>query len=101
MSRSPSASRSLSSPSRAPWYPDDLLPQLQATLAALADLEVRYETDREHLQTWDGPEAAKRTLAAQLDERHERDRGPYVQRLADLHGWLTGTMALDDICLNP
>jgi len=26
-----------------PFYPDDLLPQLQQTLAILADLETRYE----------------------------------------------------------
>ena len=26
-----------------PCYPDDLLPQLQSTLAILADIETRYE----------------------------------------------------------
>ena len=29
------------------FYPDDLLPALQGTLASLADLEVRYEIERD------------------------------------------------------
>ncbi len=97
MSRSSAASRSLSSPTRASWYPDDLLPQLQTTLAALADLEVRYGSDRENLTAWDGPEAIKMKLAAQLNERHQRDCEPYKQRLADLHGWMIRTMTLEGI----
>ncbi len=66
-------------------YPDDLLSELQATLAALADLEVRYEIDQEQLEGWTGPEAIKKRFAAQLEERHQREREPYVQRLAYLH----------------
>ena len=31
-------------------YPDDLLPDLQRTLAALADVEFRSEVAREHLE---------------------------------------------------
>ncbi len=65
-------------------YPDSLLPQLQQALAALADVEVRYETDRESLEQWSGPEAIKNRLAAQLDERYRREREPHVQRLEQL-----------------
>jgi hypothetical protein len=32
----------------APFYPDDLLPQLQQTLATLADLQLRYEIERNY-----------------------------------------------------
>jgi hypothetical protein len=67
-----------------PWYPADLLPQLQSTLAALADVELRYHSDQEQLQAWAGHEAIKTRFAAQLAERYQRERAPYVQRLAEL-----------------
>jgi hypothetical protein len=38
-----------------PFYPDELLPQLQQTLALLADVEIRYEIERDHLESWSGP----------------------------------------------
>jgi hypothetical protein len=47
-----------------PWYPADLLPQLQSTMAALADIEVRYQSDQTQLQGWTGPEAIKTQFAA-------------------------------------
>jgi hypothetical protein len=53
------------------YDPDTLLPQLQQMLAALADVEVRYETDRESLQAWAGPEAIKERFIAQLEERYQ------------------------------
>jgi len=84
-----------------PWYPDVLLAELQSTLAALADLEVQYETDRERLEAWAGPEAIKTKFAAQLEERHQRNREPYVQRLADLQCSMIRLMTLEDICSNP
>jgi hypothetical protein len=67
-----------------PSYPADLLPQLQSTLAALADIELRYHGDQKQLQGWAGPEAIKMRFAAQLAERYQRERAPYVQRLAEL-----------------
>ena len=67
-----------------PWYPADLLPQLQSALAALADIEARYQSDQEQLQGWAGPEAIKMRFAAQLAERYQTERTSYVQRLAEL-----------------
>ena len=67
-----------------PWYPADLLPQLQSTLAALADIEVRYHSDQEQLQAWAGPEAIKTRFAVQLAERYQWERSPYVQKLTEL-----------------
>jgi hypothetical protein len=67
-----------------PWYPEDLLPQLQSTLAALADIELRYQSDQEQIQGWAGPEAIKERFAAQLAERFQRVRNPYVQKLTEL-----------------
>jgi hypothetical protein len=67
-----------------PWYPADLLPQLQSTLGALADIELRYHSDQLQLQGWAGPEAIKMRFAAQLAERYQRERAPYIQRLIEL-----------------
>jgi hypothetical protein len=67
-----------------PWYPADLLPQLQSALAALADIEARYQSEQEQLQGWAGPEAIKMRFAAQLAECYQRERNPYVQKLSEL-----------------
>jgi hypothetical protein len=67
-----------------PWYPTDLLPQIQSALAALADIDVRYHSDQEQLQGWAGPEGIKTRFAAQLAGRYQRERTPYVQSLAEL-----------------
>jgi hypothetical protein len=93
MPRNSAAPRPLAPSTQTPWHPGDLLAELQATLAMLADIEVRYEMDREQLEVWDGPEAIKQKFAAQLNERHQRDREPYVQRLTDLHHRITTIMA--------
>ena len=37
-------------------------------------------------------------IAAQLEERHQRDREPYVPQLANLHYQIMTLMALQDIC---
>jgi len=101
MTRSSTAPRPLAPSTQASWHPDDLLAELQSTLAALADIEVQYATDREQLEAWDGPDAIKTKFATQLEERRQRDRKPYVERLADLHCSMIRIMALEDICSNP
>ncbi|WP_147023511.1 hypothetical protein [Microvirga aerophila] len=75
-------------------YPDDLLPQLQATLAALADAEVRYESAREHLEAWAGPEVIRPHLLAQLEGHYQHECEWYAHRLADLHRQVRATMGL-------
>jgi hypothetical protein len=67
----------------APLYPDELLPELQSLLKALADVEVRYERDRKRLRRSAQPETKERLLR-DLDERRRRDREPLVKRLAEL-----------------
>ncbi len=94
MPRSSAAPRLLAPSTQSPWHPDDILAQLQTTLAALADVEVQYEMDRERLEAWAGPEAIKQKFEAQLEERHQREREPYVQRLADLQSRAKSIMAL-------
>ena len=57
-----------------PFYPDDLLPQLQRSLALLADLETRYEIERDHLESWSGPQEVKGHLLAELEQCHRANR---------------------------
>ena len=68
-----------------PTYSDDLLPAMQDTLAALADLETRYQSEREKLEAWSGPQAIKEHLVKQLDEHRMQEREGYAHRLAELH----------------
>ena len=80
------------------FNPDDLLPELQATLAALADVEFRYGSAREYLRAWTGPNAVRQHLLAQLDERYQQECERYTRRLADLHDRLLKAQMLQDIC---
>jgi hypothetical protein len=66
-----------------------LCPEIQTALAALSDIEARYDSDREGLNGWSGPEAARERLLNRLDVRHQREREPLVRRLAELHQRLT------------
>lgn len=59
---------------QAPFYPDELLPQLQQTLAALADLEMRYEIGRDDVESWSGPRDVKDRLLAELEQGHRAYR---------------------------
>ena len=63
----------------------DVAPDIRSALTALEEVELRYEADRECLQGWCGPEAAKARLLNLLEVRHQREREPFVQRLAELH----------------
>ncbi len=59
--------------------------EIRTALAALSDIEARYESDREVLKGWSGPEAARQRLLDLLEARHRREREPLVQQLAELH----------------
>src|SRR3954447_8826746 len=72
------------SPSDAPFYPEDLLPALQDSLAALADLEVRFEIARDRLEEWSGPEEEMQRHRAELEQLHQQAREPLLRHLA---GW--------------
>jgi hypothetical protein len=66
-----------------------LTAEIQRVLAALSEVEACYESDREYLKGWSGPEAIKVRLVEHLDAHHAQAREPLVQRLADLHRQIT------------
>ena len=72
-------------PSDTPFYPDQLLPELQSTLAALADLEVQFEIVRDSLEEWSGSEDEKRRCCAELEQAHRRAREAHLHQLRLLH----------------
>ena len=63
---------------------DDLLGAIQSALAALADLECRYEMDREQLKLAPGSASTRERLCGERESRHHREREPYVHRLSEL-----------------
>ncbi|MBL0403809.1 hypothetical protein JKG68_07525 [Microvirga aerilata] len=66
-----------------------LTTETQRVLAVLSEVEACYESDRECLKGWSGPEAIKVRLVEHLDAHHAQEREPLVQRLADLHQQIT------------
>src|SRR3954451_3805298 len=74
-----------------PLYADDLLPALQTTLAALADLEIQREIQQDSLDEWPGPDAVKRCLMAQVEASWQSAREPLVRRLTQLQSHLGRT----------
>jgi hypothetical protein len=63
----------------------DLAPEIRSTLAALAEVETRYESDRECLEGWSGSNAIRLRLLSHLEARHRRERQPLIELLAELY----------------
>ena len=59
---------------KVPIYSDDLLADWQRTLAVLADIETRYEMERDYLESWSGPAEVKDHLLAELEQCHWANR---------------------------
>ena len=57
-----------------PFYPDDLLPQLQRILAILADVDLQHDIQRDYLESWSAPRKVKDRLLADLDQCHTGNR---------------------------
>ena len=80
-----------------PFYPATLCAALQASLAALADLDHRYEQfaraldGRALILKVDAP-----SLWRRLQDRHRRERGRFEARLSAEHGRLSDYI-LDDL----
>ena len=66
------------------WPSNDLLHELQVTLATLADIECHCERDRERIERWPNPETERVRLRADRERRHSREREPYLRKLERL-----------------
>ena len=66
-----------------------LTAEIQRVLAVLSDVEARYESDRECLKGWSGPDAIRVRFVEQLEAHHAQERQPLVQHLAELHPQIT------------
>ncbi len=66
-----------------------LTAEIQRVLAVLSEVEARYESDRECLKDWSGPDAIRVRFVEQLEAHHAQEREPLVQRLAELHQQIT------------
>ena len=62
-----------------------LTAEIQRVLAVLSEVEACYESDRECLKGWSGPEAIRVRLSEHLEAHHAQEREPLIRRLADLH----------------
>ena len=72
-------------------YPSDLTPDIQAALAALADVEAEYDSAREKIEQT-CTEADIESLLDDVEQRRQVARGPLVQRLAELQQEMTLVM---------
>jgi putative heme iron utilization protein len=74
-----------------------LPPEIQEALAALSEVEARYESELEGLKGWSGPNAIRVRFIEHLDARHADAREPLVQLLADLHQQITTAAMLQSL----
>jgi hypothetical protein len=66
------------------WSHDELLAEIQTTLAALADIECRYEAEREAFEQEPGSDLDKRCRAVERERRYRHEREPYLRRIHEL-----------------
>jgi hypothetical protein len=66
-------------------HSENFEPTIQDTLSALANIEARYQYEREQLECRSGPEGVKTRCQQELEERHRKEREPLVHHLAELH----------------
>jgi hypothetical protein len=75
-----------------------LTAEIQRVLAVLSEVEACYESDRECLKGWSGPEAIRVRLGEHLEAHHAQEREPLVQRLAELHQQITTASMIENLC---
>jgi hypothetical protein len=80
--------RSLANKIETDAWDDRLLGELQHTLAALADVEVDHEIEREHIAASSGSAADKERLFAACERRYRLSRELYRQRLDALQHYV-------------
>jgi hypothetical protein len=73
-----------------PTDADALLPELQVTLTALTDLEIRHEIELDCLEEWSGRGSVKRSLYAEREGTYQQARAAHLERLAGLRERIMG-----------
>ena len=68
------------------FYPTDLLSTMQDHVAAVADLETRYEIEREQIEQGSGPVEDEERRLAELEAAHEHRHSLHEARWAELQG---------------
>jgi hypothetical protein len=63
---------------------DSLLTETQHTLAALADIERRFEADRERLEPWAAVSVETQDLWSECKRYYQREREPHIRKLEQL-----------------
>ena len=73
-------------PSRAeaPVYAPEITPLLQVLLAALADIDIAYESDLQVVRNSATDEALKRKVIETLQQQHRERRAPYIRQIMAL-----------------
>jgi len=72
-------------------HPDQLLGELQEALAALADIEFRYEIIRERLGACDGSDTCRKSLV-DLEARREQERALLIDKVQKLQRKMFGQL---------
>ena len=63
---------------------DHLTGTLQATLAAVADVEFGFQIDCERLDGWSGAQEEKDQILSKLEQKRQRERAALYERLEQL-----------------
>ena len=90
MPRSATTRHRAPEPDRDGCYPDDLLHDLQRTLADLADVELRCEAVRERLGH--APPGIREPFLVEIEAWDRRRHQPHIQRLEQLRGRIRAWM---------
>lgn len=72
----------------------DLELDIQATLAAVNEIDRWYNLEREKLGSY--PEAIRNEIATEIEQRRRLNRQPYVLHLAHLHQMIVSTRIFGD-----
>ena len=75
-------------------YSPDILPLLQAALAALADIDFAHERSLDRVRQSDAGDAEKDAMIARLRQQHRDLRAPFIRELTILRERIDATFPL-------
>jgi hypothetical protein len=63
---------------------NDPVVEVKTAIALLADIDARYERERDALDRWSGSERAKKRMLERLQAHHQAEREPVLERAFQL-----------------